>query len=86
MDIRPVKTPLIELEAFSALCGRRVMGKMESQQRTRSFKYRGILNLGKHLRDEGKTQLLSSSGGNAGLAAAVVGRLSGRSLCVVCRD
>lgn len=74
MDAHPVRTGLVELEAFSLLCGRRVLGKLECAQKTKSFKYRGVLNLAQSLRREGKTMLLSSSGGNAGLAAAVVGR------------
>lgn len=76
MELKPVCTPLVSLEAFSTK-QTRVLGKLESMQRSRSFKYRGILHLAKQRVSEGFTSLVCSSGGNAGMACAVVGKQLG---------
>ncbi len=75
MNIQATVTPLVDLSAFSTLCGgRRVLGKLECLQKAKSFKYRGILHLCKTYQQQGKKMLVSSSGGNAGFATAVVGK------------
>ena len=57
--------------------GKSVYLKMECYQPAGSFKVRGIGQLCQELVAEGKSQLVSSSGGNAGYAVAYVGRKLG---------
>lgn len=67
-------TPLIESPVLSALLNAKVYLKMESMQPTGSFKDRGISALCKeYLEKEGTECFVTSSGGNAGLAAAHAG-------------
>ena len=53
--------------------------KMEHEQRSGSFKYRGISRVVLEAKQKGQTIVVSSSGGNAGLAAAVAARENGMS-------
>lgn len=69
------KTPCI----YSAPLSKRVQGevflKLENLQPSASFKNRGIGTYCAQKAHEGATSFVSSSGGNAGLAAAYAGRL-----------
>jgi L-serine/L-threonine ammonia-lyase len=71
-----VATPLLESDAYGAP-GRRVWLKMEALQPSGSFKLRGIGHACEVLAARGARRLLSSSGGNAGLAVAYAGRRLG---------
>ncbi|CAG5096669.1 Oidioi.mRNA.OKI2018_I69.XSR.g14728.t1.cds [Oikopleura dioica] len=64
------KTPLIESPKISAACNHRVLLKLDNLQPAGSFKIRGIGNLVQRGIENGKRSAISSSGGNAGLAAA----------------
>lgn len=65
-----VKTPLVESPKISTACGYDVLLKLDNLQPAGSFKIRGIGNLVQQGIKQGKTHAVSSSGGNAGLAAA----------------
>ena len=69
-----IRTPLIESLPLSKRWGKQVFLKMENLQPTGSFKIRGIGLLCQTGRDEGVRHFVSSSGGNAGYAAAYAGR------------
>ncbi len=77
-----VRTPLVESTALSARLGRPVWLKLEALQPTGSFKVRGVGRACERLVAAGATQLVSSSGGNAGLAVAHAGRLLGARVTV----
>lgn len=68
-----IRTPLLESQALSKRAGARVFLKLENTQPAGSFKIRGIGRLCQRAREEGKTRFVSSSGGNAGFAAAWAG-------------
>lgn len=70
-----IKTPLLEMLDYSGI-NRSVILKMEAYQPVGSFKLRGIEALCKQAIHGGARHLVSSSGGNAGLATAYVGRKS----------
>jgi len=64
-------TPIIISEPLELIVGVKVYLKMETMQITGSFKLRGIGNVcTKAVKERGCTHLVSSSGGNAGLAVA----------------
>lgn len=65
-----IQTPLLESYPMGKASGRRVLLKMECYQPVGSFKIRGIGKLCQEYVKSGKTHLVSSSGGNAGYAAA----------------
>jgi L-serine/L-threonine ammonia-lyase len=69
-----VHTPLIESSPLSARTGGRVLLKMENLQPAGSFKIRGIGLLCEQGKRDGIGHFVSSSGGNAGYAAAYAGR------------
>ncbi len=77
-----VITPLLESDAYSRP-GQRVWLKMEALQPTGSFKLRGVGHACEVLAARGARRLLSSSGGNAGLAVAYAGRRLGLPVTVV---
>jgi L-serine/L-threonine ammonia-lyase len=77
-----VTTPLLESDAYSRP-GHRVWLKMEALQPTGSFKLRGVGHACEVLAARGARRLLSSSGGNAGLAVAYAGRRLGLPVTVV---
>lgn len=77
-----VQTPLIESDAFSS-SGQRVWLKLESLQPSGSFKLRGVGHACETHAARGASRLLSSSGGNAGLAVAYAGRRLGLPVLVV---
>ena len=66
-------TPVVESEAFGS-AGQRVWLKLEALQPSGSFKLRGIGHACEVHAARGAKRLLSSSGGNAGLAVAYAGR------------
>jgi len=69
-----IRTPLIESRPISKAAGAKILLKLENTQPTGTFKIRGIGNLCQHAVKEGITRFVSSSGGNAGYAAAYAGR------------
>eukprot|EP00965_Chrysotila_dentata_P185957 6139560-Pleurochrysis_carterae.AAC.2 len=56
---------------------------MEALQQSGSFKDRGMAYMCSQLQKQGVSRLISSSGGNAGLAAATMGRKLGMAVRVV---
>jgi L-serine/L-threonine ammonia-lyase len=66
------ETPLIKSFPLSKLCQRDVYLKLDALQASGSFKDRGMAHLCRTLQQQGVKQLISSSGGNAGLAVATV--------------
>lgn len=85
MERKPlyINTPLIESRALSNSLGRTVYLKMEALQPTGSFKIRGIGLLCEKYAEQGARCFVSSSGGNAGLAAAYSGRRLGVAVQVI---
>ena len=77
------KTPLVYSMPLSALVGKPVYLKLDALQASGSFKDRGMANLCSTLEQEGVNQLISSSGGNAGLAVATVASKLGMSVSVI---
>ena len=69
-----VRTPLIVSKPMSALLGRDVYLKLDAMQPSGSFKLRGIGYTCQKAIAEGANALVSSSGGNAGLATAYAGQ------------
>jgi L-serine/L-threonine ammonia-lyase len=76
-------TPLLESAPLSELMGTTVLLKMDALQPSGSFKDRGMAYLCAELKQRGVTSLISSSGGNAGHAVAVVGRKLGMHVRVI---
>jgi L-serine/L-threonine ammonia-lyase len=72
-----IETPFIESSALRERLGRSVWLKMEALQPPGSFKIRGIGLKCQQEADRGAGRLLSSSGGNAGIAVAYAGRRLG---------
>ena len=79
-----IKTPLVESKKLSSLVKKKVYLKLDNLQPSGSFKLRGIGNLALKAYGEGKRCLVSSSGGNAGMAVAYAGyKLSMKVVVVV---
>jgi L-serine/L-threonine ammonia-lyase len=78
-----IQTPLIESKALSIGITGTVWLKMEALQPTGSFKLRGIGRACLTRIAKGATTLVSSSGGNAGIAVAYCGRRLGVPVTVV---
>ena len=72
-----VRTPLIESDVLGAIVGVRVWLKMEALQPSGSFKNRGMGAACRRAVEQGAKKIISSSGGNAGLAVAYAGRRLG---------
>ena len=70
-------TPLIKSAPLSRLWQRAVYLKLDNGQPSGSFKDRGMGRLIEYYAKKGITKFISSSGGNAGLAAATMANLSG---------
>jgi L-serine/L-threonine ammonia-lyase len=68
-----VVTPTLQSMPLQQLTGQSVFLKMDCYQPVGSFKIRGLGRLAQHYVEKGFTQLVSSSGGNAGVAAAYCG-------------
>ncbi len=77
-----IETPLIESGALAG-AGRTVWLKMEALQPPGSFKIRGIGHACEEYVRRGARRFISSSGGNAGIAAAYAGRRLGVPVLVV---
>lgn len=77
-----VETPLVEAPAFGR-AGQRVWLKLEALQPSGSFKLRGIGHACEVHAASGARRLLSSSGGNAGMAVAYAGSRLGLPVTVV---
>lgn len=79
MNTKPLHhwTPTLLSRPISKALGKPVYLKMECYQPVGSFKIRGIGHLCQYYEQQGKTQFVSSSGGNAGLAAAYAGNKLG---------
>jgi L-serine/L-threonine ammonia-lyase len=69
-----IETPLLESRTLSLAANRTVWLKMEALQPPGSFKIRGIGHAFSHYVRRGARRLISSSGGNAGIAVAYAGR------------
>ena len=78
-----IDTPLLESLPISRIVHKPVYLKMDALQPSGSFKIRGIGHLCEQLAKMGKTRFVSSSGGNAGLAAAYAGRKLGIKTTVI---
>ena len=78
-----LQTPLFESGPMSARDGQSVWLKMEAMQPPGSFKIRGIGFACEEYVRRGATRFISSSGGNAGIAAAYAGRRLGVPVLVV---
>ena len=70
-----IETPLFESRALSNHAEKSVLLKLEAVQPTGSFKIRGIGLACQEYVCRGARRLISSSGGNAGIAVAYAGRL-----------
>lgn len=83
-DTQPlhIKTPTIESQPLAKLLNKPVYLKMECYQPTGSFKIRGLGKLCQEYLAQGKRQLVSTSGGNAGYSAAFIGRKLGMQVTV----
>mmetsp|Transcript_5991 Transcript_5991/g.12547 ORF Transcript_5991/g.12547 Transcript_5991/m.12547 type:complete len:401 (-) Transcript_5991:425-1627(-) len=79
------RTPLIYSSSLTELCGGNnpVYLKLDCLQPSGSFKDRGMGHLCATLAKRGVRRLVSSSGGNAGLAASTVGRKMGMDISVI---
>lgn len=69
-----INTPLLESRPLSLAAGRSIWLKMDALQPSGSFKIRGIGAACEHHARGGKRRVVSSSGGNAGIAVAYAGR------------
>ena len=78
-----IETPLVQSRPLSAHCGRAVWLKMDALQPPGSFKIRGVGYACETYVRRGAHRLVSSSGGNAGLAVAYAGRSLGVPVTVV---
>lgn len=78
-----INTPLIESRPLSAVAQRSIWLKLDALQPSGSFKLRGVGHACETHHSRGATQFISSSGGNAGLAVALAGRLLGIPVTVV---
>ena len=78
-----IETPLMESSAMAGSDGQRIWLKMEALQPPGSFKIRGIGHACEQYMRRGATRFISSSGGNAGIAAAYAGRRLGVPVLVV---
>jgi L-serine/L-threonine ammonia-lyase len=78
-----IETPLLESGAMPVRAGQAVWLKMEALQPSGSFKLRGIGHACEQYALRGARRFVSSSGGNAGIAAAHAGRRLGLPVTVV---
>lgn len=78
-----IQTPTLRSEPLSARYGTDIYLKMEALQPTGSFKLRGIGHACQVYASRGVKHFVSSSGGNAGIAAAYAGQALGIQTTVV---
>jgi L-serine/L-threonine ammonia-lyase len=76
-DVLHIETPTFESIPITCRTGKTVCLKMDCFQPTGSFKIRGVGLRCRECVETGATHLVSSSGGNAGLAVAYAGRKLG---------
>ena len=69
-----IETPLVQSQPISLASGCSVWLKLEALQPPGSFKIRGIGAACKYYVEKGAKRLITSSGGNAGMAVAYAGR------------
>ena len=79
-DTLYIETPYVESRALSVRVRREVWLKMEALQPCGSFKARGIAHACMAHQRRGARRFVTSSGGNAGLAAAWAGNNEGEAL------
>ncbi|KAL3917807.1 MAG: hypothetical protein SGILL_004534, partial [Bacillariaceae sp.] len=77
------QTPLIKSAPLSKLVGKDVYLKLDALQASGSFKDRGMAHLCATFHEKNVKELISSSGGNAGLAVATVGSKLGMTVKVI---
>jgi L-serine/L-threonine ammonia-lyase len=82
LDQLHIETPYVPHRGLPA-SGRETWVKMDAYQPTGSFKIRGVGRLCRTLMAEGAKSFVSSSGGNAGYAAAYAGQALGAPVTVV---
>lgn len=68
-----VETPLIYSQSLKNKLEKEIHFKLEALQPSGSFKIRGVGRLCQHYKQEGFSQFVASSGGNAGIAVAYAG-------------
>jgi L-serine/L-threonine ammonia-lyase len=78
-----IRTPLILSDPLSRVLGAEVWLKLECLQPSGSFKIRGIGYLAQQLVARDVTHLVCSSGGNAGIAAALAARRLGITATII---
>lgn len=78
-----IETPVVESTVLSRITGRSIWLKLDALQPSGSFKLRGIGHACQVYRQRGARRFVSSSGGNAGLAVALAGRVLGLPVTVV---
>jgi L-serine/L-threonine ammonia-lyase len=78
-----IETPLLQSRALPSQPGQRIWLKMDALQPSGSFKLRGIGHACETYAQRGARRFVSSSGGNAGIAAAYAGRALGLPVLVV---
>ncbi|NWI69592.1 SDSL protein, partial [Todus mexicanus] len=78
-----IVSPVLESLPLSKAAGTKVYMKLENVQPTGSFKIRGIGHLCQEAAKKGCRRFVSSSGGNAGLAAAYAAKKLGLPVTVV---
>ena len=83
MQALHLETPVHQNAAINARLNKNIYFKMDCYQPVGSFKIRGIGALCQQAVADGKTRLISSSGGNAGYAAAYSGNQLGVPVTVV---
>ncbi len=84
LEGRVLRTPLLHAPALSKLCGGKVFLKMESEQRTGSFKLRGAFNKILFLEETGDGRpVITASTGNHGLGVARALRDTGKDGIIV---
>lgn len=81
-----VVTPIFQNAKIDARLNQQIHFKMDCYQPVGSFKIRGIGALCQEAKATGKSRLISSSGGNAGYAAAYAGKQLGLPVTVVVPD
>ena len=83
LDKLHINTPLIESLILGEGLNARIWLKMDTLQPSGSFKIRGIGHAMIHYVNEGATEFVAASGGNAGLATAYAGRRLNKQVTVV---
>lgn len=81
--VKPLHTPLLNSHPLSQITERNIYLKMDALQNSGSFKDRGLGNLCQHYANKNVKGLVSSSGGNAGIAVAFAGRKLGLDVKVI---